>query len=63
MGRMLLLAAALALSACNSDFYRSLYESIQARNDARRTPTEREMNPAPSYDEYEKEREAAAAKR
>ncbi|HLP96960.1 MAG TPA: hypothetical protein VK149_00805 [Sideroxyarcus sp.] len=48
--------AALALTAC-ADADRNLYEGIKASNEAKRTPNERAMNPAPGYDEYKKERE------
>jgi len=48
--------AALALTAC-ADPARNLYDGIKANNDAKRSPNERAMNPAPSYDEYKKERE------
>lgn len=57
MKRFLLLLAVLGLSAC-SDPSRNLYEGIKSSNDAKRTPSERAMTPAPSYDEYKKEREA-----
>lgn len=49
-----LLAA--TLSACSSDPYQGVYEGIKAQNEAKRTPQERAMNPAPSYDEYKKAR-------
>lgn len=53
--------ATLALSAC-ADPERNLYEGIKANNDARRSPGERAMTPAPSYDEYKKARDAESAK-
>ncbi len=59
MTRMLSAIALLAvcsLSACSSDPYQGLYEGIKAQNEAKRTPQERAMNPAPSYDEYKKAR-------
>lgn len=52
----LILFAGFALSAC-ADPYRNLYEGIKSQNDAHRTPQERAMTPAPSYDAYKKERE------
>lgn len=53
---VLCLLATAALSACSSDPYQGLYEGIKAQNEAKRTPQERAMNPAPSYDEYKKAR-------
>jgi hypothetical protein len=53
---LLLLLAGIALSAC-ADPYRNLYEGIKASNDAKRTPEERAMTPAPGYDAYKKERD------
>jgi hypothetical protein len=49
--------AALALSAC-ADPARNLYDGIKTNNDAKRSPQERAMTPAPTYDEYKKAREA-----
>lgn len=46
----------LMLTACR-DPYQNLYEGIKSQNEARRTPQERAMTPAPSYDTYKKERE------
>jgi hypothetical protein len=48
--------ALLALSAC-AEPSRNLYEGIKSNNDAKRSPNERAMTPAPGYDEYRKERE------
>jgi hypothetical protein len=45
------------LSACSGDPYQGLYEGIKAQNEAKRTPQERAMTPAPGYDAYKKERE------
>ncbi|MBI4808965.1 MAG: hypothetical protein HY799_08470 [Nitrosomonadales bacterium] len=53
--------AALALTAC-ADPERNLYEGIKTNNDAKRSPNERAMTPAPTYDEYKKERDAQSAK-
>ncbi len=61
MKYLLILVAALLLAAC-SDPYRNLYEGIQTNNDAKRSPTERAVSPAPSYDEYKKEVEGKPAK-
>lgn len=47
---------AAALTACSSDPYQGIYEGIKAQNEVKRTPQERAMNPAPSYDEYKKAR-------
>jgi len=54
----LILLAALLLTACNNDPHRALYEGIKNQNDSKKTPQEREMNPAPGYDAYKKERDA-----
>lgn len=54
MQRTLLLLAALTLSAC-ADPARNLYEGIKSSNDAKRSPNERAVSPAPNYDEYKKE--------
>lgn len=56
MKRILFLMFVLLLTACGEDPYRNLYEGIKSNNDAKRTPTERATTPAPSYDEYKKER-------
>lgn len=60
MNRLFLLAV-LGLAAC-SDPSRNLFDGIKANNDARRTPNERAMTPAPSYDEYKQERETPPGK-
>lgn len=57
MRSLFAILAMLMLSAC-ADPARNLYEGIQTSNDAKRSPNERAMTPAPSYDEYKKEREA-----
>lgn len=57
---LILLAGAL-LCACGSDPYQGLYEGIKSQNEARRTPQERAMTPAPTYDIYKKERENNSA--
>jgi len=56
MKRVIMLGTMLLLSAC-ADPSRNLYEGIKSNNDAKRSPNERAMTPAPSYDEYKKERE------
>ncbi|NOT20248.1 MAG: hypothetical protein HOP24_08275 [Sideroxydans sp.] len=48
----------LALAAC-ADPARNLYEGIKASNDAKRTPSERAISPAPSYDQYKKDQQSA----
>jgi len=45
------------LAACSSDPYQGLYEGIKQQNESRRTPQEKAMTPAPSYDSYKTERE------
>ncbi len=57
MKYILCLLAAILLSSCSSDMYRRIYEGIKSNNDAKRTPIERAVSPAPSYDKYKKERE------
>jgi hypothetical protein len=47
--------ACLMLAGCD-DPARNLYEGIRNNNEAHRTQQQREMQPAPSYDEYSKER-------
>ncbi|OIR19837.1 hypothetical protein GALL_07210 [mine drainage metagenome] len=60
--RYLLVWMALLLTACDADPARNMYEGIKSNNDAKRTPDERAMAPAPSYDEYKKERDAQSAR-
>ncbi len=60
--RYLLVWMALLLAACDADPARNMYEGIKSNNDAKRTPDERAMAPAPSYDEYKKERDAQSAR-
>jgi hypothetical protein len=62
MKRILFLLIVLFLTACGEDPYRNLYEGIKSNNDAKRTPTERANQPAPSYDSYKKERDSASEK-
>jgi DNA-binding SARP family transcriptional activator len=50
------LLALLMLAGC-ADPARNLYEGIQSQRDAARTPMERAMEPAPTYDAYRKERD------
>jgi hypothetical protein len=52
--------ALLTLTAC-ADPARNLYVGIKANSEIKRSPNERAMNPAPSYDEYKKERETPPA--
>lgn len=54
---LLSICCAITLAACSSNFTQGIYEGIKAQNDAKRSPQERAMTPAPSYDEYKKERE------
>ncbi len=61
MNRCALLLAVLVMTGC-SDPTRNLYDGIRSSNDAKRTPDERAMTPAPSYDEYKHEREASPEK-
>ena len=53
----LILLAGIGLSACRGDPYQPLYEGIKGQNESQRTPQERAMTPAPSYDAYKKERD------
>ncbi|MFA6119949.1 MAG: hypothetical protein WCT35_09065 [Sideroxydans sp.] len=48
--------SALVLVGC-ADPARNLYEGIKASNDAKRTPNEQAVTPAPSYDTYKNELE------
>jgi hypothetical protein len=57
MRYLLVILATLTLTAC-ADGNRNLNEGVKASNDAKRSPNERAMTPAPSYDQYKKEREA-----
>ena len=45
----------LMLAGCD-DPARNLYNGIRNNNEAHRTPEQREMQPAPTYDEYTTER-------
>lgn len=56
--RILIAILATLLTTACADPARNLYEGIKANNDAQRSPNERAMTPAPSYDEYKKAREA-----
>ena len=44
-----------AMPACTSS--QAIYEGIKNNNDAQRSPNERAINPAPSYEQYKRERE------
>ena len=55
--RLLALSALLLLAGC-ADPARNLYEGIKQSNDAKRTPMERAMTPAPDYEQYRKDRAA-----
>lgn len=57
MRHLFAVLAILSLTAC-ADPERNLYEGIKSNNEARRSPNERAMTPAPTYDDYKKEREA-----
>ena len=61
MRRLLVLLASLALAGC-ADPARNLFDGIKSQNEAKRSPGERAMTPAPSYDEYKKERETPSDK-
>jgi len=54
--RTLWMFSVLMLVGC-ADPARNLYEGIKANNDAKRTPSEQAVTPAPSYDTYQKELE------
>jgi hypothetical protein len=51
--KSLALCFLLVLTGC-ADPARNLYEGIKQNNDARRTPMERSIQPAPDYDTYHK---------
>ena len=64
--RALVLAiSTVAISACSTEqVSRNLYEGIKAHNESyKSTPMERTKGEGLSYDQYEKERKAAAASR
>jgi hypothetical protein len=50
------LLSCIAMAGCD-DPARNLFEGIRNNNEAHRTPEQREMQPAPSYDQYSKERD------
>jgi hypothetical protein len=52
--KMLWVFSVLVLVGC-ADPARNLYEGIKASNDAKRTPNEQAVTPAPSYDTYQNE--------
>jgi hypothetical protein len=54
--KMLWILSVLLVVGC-ADPARNLYEGIKANNDAKRTPNEQAVSPAPSYDTYQKELE------
>jgi hypothetical protein len=56
----LLAALSVALAGCSmQDVSRNLYEGIRLHNESQRgTPREGPAGPAPSYDQYERERRA-----
>gem|GEM_PF-6099281 len=54
----IILYATICLTACTSDPYQGLYESIKNQNDLKKSPQEREMSPTPGYDAYKKERDS-----
>ena len=62
MQRLLLPISVLLLTACGEDPYRNLYNGINSNSEARRSPTERAVSPAPSYDSYKKERDTPQEK-
>lgn len=45
------------LAGCSSNMDRAFYEGFKSQNEAYKTPDERAMNPSPSYDAYNKERD------
>ena len=55
---LLIFLAVIFLTACSNDPYQGLYEGIKNHNESKKTPQEQEMNPAPSYNTYKKERDA-----
>ncbi|MBI5919074.1 MAG: hypothetical protein HY849_06850 [Nitrosomonadales bacterium] len=61
MSGILKLSGAIALlgvlAGCADDPYRNVYEGIRQHRDAEHAPRERAMKPAPSYDNYKRERE------
>jgi hypothetical protein len=56
------LLTAILLAGCSSNMDRAFYEGFKSQNEGYKTPNERAMNPAPSYDTYSKERESLKQK-
>lgn len=52
------LLTAILLTGCSSNVDRAFYEGFKSQNEGYKTPDERAMNPTPSYDAYNKERES-----
>lgn len=63
--KLFLTSIAVAVSGCaGQDFSRNFYEGIQLYNQNQRgTPREGPLGPAPTYDQYERERRADATPR
>lgn len=49
------LVVCMLLAACSEVPYKRVYEGINTRNDAFKSPSERAMTPPPSYVAYQKE--------
>jgi len=52
-----IMLTAMLVAGCSSNMDRGLYEGIKSQNEGYKTPNERAMNPAPSYDTYKKDKE------
>ena len=50
------------MSACSNNVNQRLYEGIKRQNEVNKSPVERAMTPAPSYDAYRKERDSLKKK-
>lgn len=53
----IILVSLLLLSACESDPYRRVYETIKMREDGFKSPAERSLSPTPNYVTYKNDRE------
>lgn len=53
-----ILATGILMTGCSNNTNRALYESIQNQNEVGKTPAERAISPAPSYKDYQSERES-----
>ena len=60
--RVAILLTVVSLTGCANSMEHAFYNGIQNRNEGFKTHDERAMNPAPSYNNYRKERESLTKK-